>query len=971
MDPASLIGQTLSHYEVTEKIGHGGMGVVYRAHDQRLERDVAIKVLTAGILADEADRKRFRNEALSLSRLNHPNIATIHDFDSEKGLDFVVMEYVAGEALADRIRGRSLSEKDVIIYGTQIVAALEAAHKKGIVHRDLKPQNILVTSSGQVKILDFGLAKTIHPTADREATISMEDSDLAAGTLPYMSPEQLRGEDVDARTDIWSTGVVLYEISTGQQPFHEKRNSVLIDSIFNRPPDPPQQVNPRISASLQSIILKALDKDPGRRYQSATEMRVDFERLKEGSAPIEVAKPVSVFSRRWAAISAGAALLLIAVFWLGIRQLRLGSTAPAQQSVLIGDFVNRTENPNFDQTLPELLTTSLEQSRIVMVYPQSRIPDVLRRMEKKPPVPIDETVGREICAREGLRALVLGSITSFGNSFSLIVRAVDPSTGRDLVSYSQEIKNENQLSGAIDKAAQHLRTGLGETEATVQAGSMPLAQVTSSSLEAIRYYTLGKQRIYSGDPTSAIVFFQKALETDPTFAMAAEGIGIAYTNLGDPVRAEEFLKKAADLGGHVPEIEQQQILGNYSMILGKYDEACGHFQILTHLQPLDPSPFLSLGWCEGLRFNFDQAIANTEQSVKLLPSPRTRINLAMLSFMKGDYTKALTVAQEVSHSLPSNFQAQFVEGKSELLLDKLADARTTFQTMVKIGGDSEVVGGENLADIALATGRYRDARPILEATRFAAQKRGNELVAAQSELLLGDLSGSGFAFPRDSKLQSADFLRKNPFLLLLVGEFYAAHRQLDELRTTSKLMDGVAQERDTPTSHSLAYQLRAEIAMVTGKYQEAADAARRAVGYENSPIAVETFARSLEAAGDHQQAALEYEKVLARAAQRSESYDGPAFRKVVELHYRLGVLYQNLGKMDRARDEFTKFLGYWSDADKELELYKDATARLREFHPATGALRGIPTPATYMADSVIPSTFKSRSIRFSLSTAVQ
>ncbi len=969
MDASSLVGKTIGHYEVTGLIGQGGMGVVYRARDLRLERDVALKVLRAGALGDDTARKRFRAEALSLSRLNHPNIATIHDFDSEGGIDFVVMECIAGEPLSERIRTTSLPEKQAIAVGLQIAAALEAAHEKGVVHRDLKPQNIILAAQGQVKVVDFGLAKVMQPGSDADATVTMTDTDAQAGTLPYMSPEQLRSGAADARSDIWSAGAVLYEVCTAQRPFPEDRSALLIDAILNKQPAPPRKVNPRISAGLEQIILKALDKDPARRYQSAREMRVDLERLAEGrqrSAELERA-PAPHW--RAAVIWAAAAVAVIALAWIGIGRWQTGKKPQAQQTILIGEIVNRTGNQIFDQTLTELLTTALEQSRVINVFPAARVPDVLQRMEKKAPLPIDEALGREICDREGLRAVVLGSISQVGSSLLMILRAVDPS-GHDLVSIQQTIENADQVSGAIDKMVQRLRTGLGENAAAVQQGSMPLARVTSSSLEAVKYYTLGKQKLYAGDPESAINFYQKALELDPHFAEAIEGIGISYTNIKDYFRAEKFLEEATREADHVPDIERQQILGNYAMVTTDYNGACNHFQILTQLQPLDPSPFLSLGWCKGLEFDYDAAIANTQKSVDLLPSLRTRVNLAVLNFMNGDSSKALTLTEGVLKDFPGNPQAIGVKADALLLSGKVADARVEFERLVQMGGDNEVIGRDHLVDLAMASGRMRDARTELEAYRLAARRQGNTPADMRAELLLAELSPEGtIATMSDPRLN--DFLRNDSTAILMAGLMDAAHHRIKEAEAMKNLMEEIARKRGTPVAQSLANMIRAEIALADGKTGEALDAARKAAEYENSPMAVETLARALEAKGEFQESAEELEKVLMRENQRSESYDGPAFHKVVELHYLLGVVYAKLGRAADSKKELEKFLSYWTNGDPDLEIYKDAVTRLRTLGARVAPLTGIPTPAMYSADSVIPSKRRSRSISVSLKTAVQ
>lgn len=969
MDSSSLIGRTISHYNVTGLIGHGGIGVVYRAHDLRLERDVALKVLRAGALGDEAARKKFRSEALSLSRLNHPNIATIHDFDTADGIDFVVMECIAGEALSDRVRVSSLSQKQAIAVGIQICSALEAAHEKGVIHRDLKPQNILLAAQGQVKVVDFGLAKVMQPGSDADMTLTMTDTDAQAGTLPYMAPEQLRGEATDARTDIWSAGAVLYEICSAQRPFPETRSTALIAAILNRDPIPPHEVNPRIAAGLERIILKALDKDPALRYQSAREMRVDLERLGEGRKTVAGSVRAPTSSWRTAYLWTAGAVLAFAGAWIAIRWWQSRQTPPTPQTVLVGEFVNRTNNPMFDLTMAELVKAGLEESRAINIFPASRIPDVLRLMQKPPTAPIDEATGREICEREGIRAVVLGSIILFGDSYTIEVRAVDQ-TGHDVISSKQTVRDPGKIVAAIDALVKPVRTALGESATSLTKASVPLAQVTSGSLEAIREYTLGNEKMYSGDPQGALVFFHKALELDPSFAMAQEGIGIAYTNLSDPAQAEEYLRQAAEAADRVTDVEKQKLLGNYHMIVGNYDQACADFQVLTQLQPLDPIGFASMGLCEGLRFHFDSAIANTSKAAAMLPNAKLKMNLAMLHFLNGDTEKALGLFQEVLRDQPKISQAREIAGTAQALLGKMPDAQATFETMIQDGGLTELLGLSRRADLALAAGHYRDAKTILETGHFDAQKLGNSTEGAKIELLLAELNPDA-TLSSDSNLRSTQWLEKNPSIVLLLGRMYAGHHQTKEAQGIIKLMEGIVQKRNSATAHSELFLLRAELAMANGKPTDAVEAARKATEYESSPLAVETLARAYDAAVQYQEAAAEFEALLKRANERCESDDSPAFHKVVEAHYRLGVIYQKMGKSDGSKRELEKFLGYWTDPDPDLEIYKDAVGRIRALRERAGPSSGIPTPARYKADSVIPSTRRSRSIRFSLITAVQ
>lgn len=324
-----MIGRTVGHFKIVSKVGQGGMGVVYLARDERLEREVALKVLREGQLADEAARKRFRKEALALSKLNHPNIALIYDFDSQGGLDFLAMEYVPGISLAHRLEDGALSEKETASIGAQIAQALEEAHEHGVIHRDLKPGNVLLTAKGRVKVLDFGLARFLRAD-DLEATESLTQTHAMTGTLPYMAPEQLHGEGADARSDIHAAGLILYEMATGQRAFREELPSRLIDAILNHPPIPPRSVNRKICPELERIILKCLEKDRENRYQSARELEIDLRRLTTPSTTTSVHAPKAI-SR-----SPLRKVLMIALGCAFLAAILVGSNVGGSRDRLIG-----------------------------------------------------------------------------------------------------------------------------------------------------------------------------------------------------------------------------------------------------------------------------------------------------------------------------------------------------------------------------------------------------------------------------------------------------------------------------------------------------------------------------------------------------------------------------------------------------------------------------------------------------------
>ena len=925
-----LVGHRLSHYLILQQLGAGGMGVVYLAQDERLDRKVALKILPAGALSDENARKRFRNEALTLSKLNHPNIATVFDFDTQDATDFLVMEYVEGFTLTATLAKRGLSEKQILALGEQIAKTLEDAHEHSIVHCDLTPRNIMVTPKEQIKLLDFGLARLLRTTASAstESLIALH----GAGTLPYMAPEQFRGELPDFRSDIYSLGAVLYEMCTRQQMFTDVDRLGLVNAILHDAPRPPTAINPQISAGLETIILKALDKDPNRRYQSARELLVDLSRL---STPVPLVTGVRTVNRTHRVIllmSCGAIAIIAGIF--AFERWRPLKHEPTHQSVLIADFENRTGEPVFDQAVPELLTTALEQSRYLSVFPSIRIRDALRRMERSDTVHLDEATGREICLREGLQALLQGSLSKIGKNYVLVARAVGPDGG-NLVSTEQVVPEADQVPEAVDSIAKKIRIGLGESLTSVTQSSVPLEQVTSKSLEAIRYFSLGKVGLYNGDSQVARGLFQRALELDPTFAMAHEYLGITYVHLNDPVRAKKELLDATRLTDRVTEIEKHKILGDYNLLVRNYDEAIGQFQLLIRLQPQDPAAYLNLGDCYAGKFQYDSAVYEVEKGVSLQSQSGPRDNLVEILLLKGNTARALALAQEILRKDPTDSRARNYLGKLYLLNGQPTEARRIFESMVDAGGDEEAEAWSALADLALATGQYREARSDLEAGIVADQKRGGVYSELKKRILLGTLTSDQGAI-----LQFAGALSKSdepdPQLVLLLGVALAQGHQLQDGQNMLRMMKRLVRQNPVPTTQSFQYLLAAELALARGSLRSALQSAQEAVRYENSSFALETLARCYEATGKDEDAIREYEQVLARGNERSHSYDTPAFHKIVDAHYRLGTLFESAGQSERARSYLQQFLKYWSQPDSNLEIYRDAERRLRSLTVSVG-----------------------------------
>ena len=625
---------------------------------------------------------------------------------------------------------------------------------------------------------------------------------------------------------------------------------------------------------------------------------------------------------RWAA-TAALVIAVLLVWWLVRRAPRQPAASTA---VLVGSVENRTGDSTFDQMLPELLTTTLEQSHAITVFPQSNLPYVLRRMQRDPATLVDEAVGRDICQREGLSAVVLQSITRLGNSFVLVVRAVLPD-GRLLASTQQSFGDASELPRRMDAVGRALRQGFGESAASIAQASVPLAEVTSQSLEAVRFFTLGKQRNDAGDPRGGLVYMQKAVELDPGFAMAHAGLGIAYTNLLDMVRAEQHFRAAASNLSRMPEIEREKILGYLNMIRGNYDVACPHYEVLTALRPRDSSAFQMLGWCSALRLDFTKAVSATEKGYELQPTAQARVNRAAVAFLSGSAERAFDEAAAVRREAPGLIVAGHVAGQAQLALGQFDTARGIYQSMVSAGGDSEIEGHAGLADLARSTGLLDQARKELEAQLGAAERRGDLSAVTSAATQLAELALIAGQPPRF--LAALARVPAEPSDILLayrVGRTWARGGKAGQATGILTVMDRIAPERARQYD-ALKAMLRAEIAIGTSRAADAVKEAEAAVGFEPSTVALETLARAYIAANRGADAIRPLERMLARSNERCESYDAPACYRVIEAGYWLGRVKAETGDHAGAAPLLEKFVATWSAASGEPML-ADAKKRL-------------------------------------------
>ena len=695
----TVVDQTLGHYRVVEKIGAGGMGEVYRASDEHLARDVAIKVLPPGTLTDESARKHFHKEALILSKLNHPNVATIYDFDTQQGVDFLVMEYIPGITLSEKVVAGPLPEKEVLRLGVQLAEGLAAAHEQGIIHRDLKPGNVRVTADGRVKILDFGLAKLVGPFSGTESTQSFGESQAIAGTLPYMAPEQLRGQACDARTDIYGAGAVLYEMATGRHLFPGLQSAELVEGILHREPTPAGKVNPKVSLALEALIGKALDKNPARRQQSARELLADLQAL---TAPSDTVAPAAAMQwlgwlkwrmrRRYRALLVGVAFALAALLsmvWLSGRTPALAFAA--RDFVLVSDFENQTGDPVFDKSLTTAFTTSLGQSSYANIYSRRRITETLKRMKKPAVDRIDEPLAQEIAVREGLKVIVLPSISGVGENYRVAASIQDVASGKDVKTELVKAYGKDKVLDAVDTLSAAIRKDLGESLQTISQ-SKRLNSVTTQSLDALRQYSIATERALALQWDEAKVYLENALRIDPNFTAARASLGMMRVEQAanglphfDGEEGKRLLSEAVKHVDGLTDREKYGILAFHARAVEKNPEkANGYLKTLLALYPDDSNTHVNLGRTYLQMGRVPEALAEYKEAIRI--DPRFVLGYANLGgaylYQMGDVASALPVCQKILELDTGNAWAQDCLGWSYFAKNELPQAQAAFEKAV-------------------------------------------------------------------------------------------------------------------------------------------------------------------------------------------------------------------------------------------------------------------------------------------------
>ncbi len=982
-----MIGKTVSRYKIVEKLGGGGMGVVYKAEDTKLGRFVALKFMPETVAQDRKAVDRFMLEARAAASLSHPHICTIHEIDEFEGVPFIAMEYLEGQNLKYAIGGKPMPIELVIEMGIQIAEALAAAHAKGITHRDIKPSNIFITQGGQIKVVDFGLAKLasveVLPGSEDETivadaptqTADLTDSGTAMGTVSYMSPEQALGQDVDARTDLFSLGAVLYEMITGRQAFPGSTQAAIFDKILNRVPPTPTRLGLEVPFELEQIVAKALEKNKVLRYQSALEIHTDVRRVRRtiesgvstavpaadesyfddhtvtGAAPIPTPMsgsaaygvPGSSVGIPPAQVHSGSmevpvqspksrrtlwilsALLIVAVAAIvGLLIKQSGPTALGESDVLVlTDVVNSTGDPVFDGTLKQALAVKLEESPYLNLLPERQVQETLELMDLEANQKITPEIGQQICERQGIKAMVTGEIAPLGNNYVITLNAIECQSGKALARKQVDAASKEEVLSAVGAAAVSLREDLGESLATIEMFDAPVEEATTSSLEALKSLQLAEEQRNVGREPDSIPHFQRALEIDPDFALAHARLGTVYSNLQEWDKGVYHKSRAYELRERVSERERLYITAHYfSTVTGELGKLVDTYQLFKQTYPRDWTPsnnlaseYNAIGW-------YHKGLDEAKEAVRVAPDrplpygnlARSYLSLGQIEDAKQVLDDALARGVSTSSMYTTRFDIAFLEG-DQAKMDEIVE------TMEGEPRESEVLILQ--AQAAASHGQLQEAerltnRAIDAAERSGFKERPADYLArlARWEAAFGDFEAAA------ERARVAMDTAANRDSMPIAAIAFALSGEVDEAET---LIYEMHQQFPANTYIRSVWIPLAEamLAWHDNDPQAMLDVLEKAAPYERSNLIVQFIrGRALMLLDRPSEAWSEFTKVA------DLSGVNPTAPIHTLAHLGLARAYAAMGQADSAREQYQTLFTLLANADEDLPTL--ATAR-REY----------------------------------------
>lgn len=927
-------GTLVHQYRILRQLGSGGMGVVYEAEDTRLGRHVALKFLPESMHFSPEASERFEREAKLAASLSHSNICTVHDSGIFEGRRFFVMELLDGDSLKALITGAPLPVDQILEVGCQIADALSAAHAKGIVHRDLKPANIFITARGQAKLLDFGVAMAgaAHAAADetRVASESLTVPGTAIGSVNYMSPEQARGETLDGRTDLFSLGLVLYEMATGRQAFGGQTTAVVFDAILNRDPAPVQQVNPAIPVDLVHIITRALEKDRKMRYQTAADMLSELSRLRRdttartsvatAAAGARPAAPAPQPSAARLLKPVGLVLLVAALaaagYWYWQR-----TSVPAfteRDLIVVSDFDNKTGDQVFDDALRQAVSVQLQQSPFVTLLPEQTIQRTLRLMSKGPDEPLTSAVAREVCQRAGAKASVEGSIAALGSAYVITLGVFNCESGGALAQEQVQASSKEDVLTQVGLAVTNLREGLGESLASIKKYDVLITDATTRSLDALKAYGLAhRMRQTKGDEAS-IAFYQQAITHDPQFALAHAKLGVVFANIGRMDDSRKYTQQAYALRDRVSEYERLYIEWSHATrVTNDRNLARQTLEMMVAAYPGDYAARNNLGVLLMQVADFGKALEQYEAAMAIAPAEPLPISNAAYALMfLGRLDEAFALVDRALTLRPD---------------PNLAIARWS---IARIGGNPRAAEYETVArslsapqqllfadaNLAVWEGRLTEYRRIIE--QLLAQARGN----ADTELAEGIAAGEAITM---AVVQRGDWVAKVKTMMgpgvppQGVAQIAASLAVIGETTTVRAWMPRLeAMDPNDPQQMQPALVARALVMAADGRGREGAALVESYLAQNPRSLELHYYLGLLrERTGATAEAIASY-----RLAVQAGNVLGPN-PAVMAARLGLGRLLQKTGDITGANEQFDALLKQWANADPDFfmaQVVKDA-----------------------------------------------